>query len=288
MVDIDRADPAGAQIKRARDIAQRDVAARTEHPAVADLTNSRRSAASPRRSPPPASPVPCRRAPWRRRPRRSRGSPRRRSNRATVRCRRACTCMSAGVDAQAFAGNLRQRRFEPLADAYDAGPHLQPPSGISRANTCSYQRAPLAVGRRAVCGLLGEHRNSQADPAAVRLAALLPRAHRRRSIASTALRAAPDSRRCRNICRVNSRTASARAGHEIRRRTSWGSFRSCARWRRSSAPWRSRRWAAPRRGTAIADTCWSRPPPPAAIGRDDIGPGRIAPTCDGSIAEVNG
>ena len=64
------------------------------------------------------------------------------------------------------------------------------------------KRAPLAVGGGAVRGLLGEHRDAEADQPAVRLAALLPGPDGRQvDRFDRHAQELADSRRCRNACR---------------------------------------------------------------------------------------
>ncbi len=81
------------------------------------------------------------------------------------------------IDAETFAGDLRERGFQPLADALDAGADFEAAVRRDAGERLLVEHAALAVGGGAVGGLLGEDRDAEPDQAAIRLAALLPRAH---------------------------------------------------------------------------------------------------------------
>src|SRR5262249_47536967 len=78
------------------------------------------------------------------------------------------------IDAQAFTGDLRQRRLEPLADALDTDSQIETSVRRDARESLLVERAPLAVGGGAVRGLLGEAGDAGADQTAIRLAFLLP------------------------------------------------------------------------------------------------------------------
>ena len=80
-------------------------------------------------------------------------------------------------------GDLRQRGFQALAVRVHADAQLQTAVGRQprgRLLVSGHHRdAPAVIDRRAVRRLLAVDREADADPASVRLAAFLPRAHAR-------------------------------------------------------------------------------------------------------------
>ncbi len=93
-------------------------------------------------------------------------------------------------DAEYFVGDLGHRGFHALAMRVNAHPHFQPAVRRQPDRRLVVARhhgqPPGGEHRRAVRGLLGEGGKADADQPAVGLALLLPRAHCRTSIMSTA------------------------------------------------------------------------------------------------------
>ena len=169
------------QIERPRDVAQRDVAARTEHAAVANLhgfdIGLQHRRADRRHSPCKflagargctAGPDDAARAPGAARIGRNFGI--------------AELDVNVGRgDAETLAGDLRQCRLQPLPDALDSGAHFKPSIRRDPGKHLLIERAPLAVGGGAMGGLFGEHGDAEADQPAVRFAAFLPGPDRRKA-----------------------------------------------------------------------------------------------------------
>ena len=81
------------------------------------------------------------------------------------------------INAKTLARDLRQRGFEPLPNALNAGTDLKPAIRREPHKDLLVQRAPLAVRGKTVGGLLGKHGNADTDQASIRLTPLLPRPH---------------------------------------------------------------------------------------------------------------
>ena len=102
--------------------------------------------------------------------------------------------MHRRIDGQLVRGDLRQRRFVPLAvivhpDVNDHGAVGQH-AGVGQLVARDHAELALDEFRRAVTALLGIERKADADGAAVRLAGRLAPAHAGRSIMSRAVSSA--------------------------------------------------------------------------------------------------